>query len=458
MGRQEHAVRVLASVHKLGPRLIEMDADVGASLAGQEIDGALRLVPEVHYRTLSVTAEDRAPTKQAHTGFSLSDLMDVTVTVTNQATGAPVSGAKVALYLDFAAGKGMLGHTGDDGRVSLKWLKSLPVFEQVWVWPPDPPTLSGAFRTNVAQSGTLEFAISPVDPAYQDAVSYYFPDRSFDASTGVRVGIIDTGVASDTALNLTGGLNCVENQDPTEYGSVAGPHGTHVAGLVGSSGTMQGLAPGVDLRSYRVFAEPGAEASNFAILKAVNAGVEDGCDILNMSLGVDGTDPALQSAVTHARDNGVLVIAASNNNSGGAVGSPSAYPDCIGVSAMGRVGTIPDGARATADISDVRGTDPDCFLASFASIGPQLDCIAPGVGIISTVPGNQWGQMSGSSMACPVISGVAAAILSKDNALLKADRNRARSDALAQALGKAAVSMGFAEDQQGQGCPKIGSA
>ncbi|MEP3784729.1 MAG: S8 family serine peptidase [Ascidiaceihabitans sp.] len=249
-----------------------------------------------------------------------------------------------------------------------------------------------------------------------------------------------------------GGLNCVKDEDPNDFQSNGDPHGTHVAGLVGANGPMKGTAPSVNLMSYRVFAKDGSGATNFAILKAVAHAVENGCDFLNMSLGVDGDDPALAEAITHARNEGSLVLAAGNNSHGGDVGSPSNYADCIGISAVRRTDVLPVNAQAQQDITASRGTSPDTFFAAFSCIGNSLNITGPGVGVVSTVPGG-YGQLSGTSMACPTITGFAAQLLASNPTLMKADRTRKRSDEMAKILMENAQNLGLPADQQGRGLP-----
>jgi subtilisin len=73
------------------------------------------------------------------------------------------------------------------------------------------------------------------------------------------------------------------------------------------------------------------------------------------------------------------------------------------------------------------------FIAAFSNAGPEIDLVGPGLGIISTVPGG-YAPMSGTSMACPAVTGIAARVLAKQPSLLAMPRDQARSDAIAHAL------------------------
>ena len=109
---------------------------------------------------------------------------------------------------------------------------------------------------------------------------------------------------------------------------------------------------------------------------------------------------------------------AAGNEFRKSIGYPAAYVDQTGivVSAMGRHGCFPAGA---CEVDTPTGTDPLDFVAPFTNIGPgrnsgpQISVIAPGVGVISTVPGGH-GVMSGTSMAAPAVSGFAARLLTRN--------------------------------------------
>jgi len=124
-------------------------------------------------------------------------------------------------------------------------------------------------------------------------------------------------------------------------------------------------------------------------LAIVIAGIEwamnHGIKIANMSLGADEGSEPLHRAVQAALAKGMIIVAAAGN-SGGSVGFPGAYPESIAVGA--------------SDGSD--------HAAPFSSRGPEVDYIAPGVEILSTKLGGGYTTLSGTSMASPHISGLAA--------------------------------------------------
>ena len=122
------------------------------------------------------------------------------------------------------------------------------------------------------------------------------------------------------------------------------------------------------------------------------------------------------------------------------------------MSAFGRKGTFPTSAAEVEDIASPYGTDKKNFVASFSNVGPEIDLTGPGVGIISTVP-NGHTEISGTSMACPAVTGAAARALA-GSAVLKKKRDRARSDAMVKAILATAKPLGFGVTFEGHGLPK----
>jgi subtilisin family serine protease len=179
----------------------------------------------------------------------------------------------------------------------------------------------------------------------------------------------------------------------------------------------------------------------------------DGCDLINLSLGGGPKDQATESAIHDARQSGTLVIAAAGNEDRSPVDFPGSDPLCIAVSALGRKGTFPKGCFSEDAIAAPYGTDTDNFIGAFSNVGPEINLTAPGVGIISTVPGG-YVVMDGTSMASPAAVGVAARLLAKRPEVLAMPREQARSDAIAAALLQSAKKLGFGPEFEGNGLPQ----
>jgi subtilisin len=173
-----------------------------------------------------------------------------------------------------------------------------------------------------------------------------------------------------------------------------------------------------------------------------------------MSLGGGEPDEATKSAIEDARAQGSLVIVAAGNEYRSPVSFPASDAMALAVSAMGRKGTFPKNATEAGDVARPYGSDKKNFVAAFSNIGPEMDLTGPGVGILSTVPGG-YAPMSGTSMACPAVTGLAAKLLSAHSDILNMSRDQARSDAMARTLLQAASSLGFGPQYEGQGLPQF---
>jgi subtilisin family serine protease len=288
------------------------------------------------------------------------------------------------------------------------------------------------------------------------SVRHFYPGTDLTLGQGVTVGVVDSGVATNhPGLVVQGGQNTVPGEKPGDYGDNGTEgHGTHVAGIIASRGTppkgIRGVAPGATLRSYRVFPKGGNQASNYAIAKAIDAGVADGCDLLNMSLGGGNPDTLTEEALTAAHDAGVVVFAANGNDDRKPVSFPAAFSMCQAVSAMGRKGTFPKGTEPNGSIASPYGKDKRNFVATFSNIGAETDLTGPGVGVISTVPAG-FGVMSGTSMATPAETGAAARLLATHKNILGMPRDQNRAAAMISALAAACKRLGFGAIYEGKG-------
>lgn len=300
----------------------------------------------------------------------------------------------------------------------------------------------------------------------------YFSLRSDGGNlgNGVTVGVLNSGV-DGTHQRLThavaGGRGMVPQEDDLDWGPCTWPegeHGTHVAGIICAEGDPAtgpvGVAPRARVRSYRIFSKTNKSlgASNYSIINAIRAAVEDGCDIINMSIsGSLARDDGVRDAVNYAFDNGSLCVAAAGNDNRRPVGYPAAHPNCVAISALGKNELIPQGDSARQFIATPKSrVDGSIFLASFSNIGPQVDFAGPGVWIVSTLPGNGVGAMSGTSMAAPAIAGFAAVVLSRNANILGASRNAERSEAMYQMLIARAKLYDLGSfDYEGYGIPQI---
>lgn len=443
-------MHVLDSIHEDGAKLVEMSSQTIADLRAQQ--PGMRIVPVVFYHTA------RAPQPVIELPIAAAQTrvgVKITLKIVSRADGKSVPGADVVAFTDFASRIGTQGKTNNKGEVRLslgaadRKLERLYVFPRLGFW--------GLLKKNVAMTSGIEIGLRPIHLTFTDSKRFFYGEAPEGTGAGITVGVVDTGIAMHPDLLVDGGVNTVLGENPNDFGDNGDGHGTHVAGIIAARGPaptgMRGIAPHVTLRSYRVFGEKKHGASNFAIAKALDRAVADGCDLINMSLGGGAPDVATQEAIADACSQGVVVIAAAGNDTRSPVSFPAADSLAIAVSAMGRKGTFPSDATQSGDVAKPFGNpDKKNFIASFSNVGPEIDLTAPGVGIISTFPGG-YAVLDGTSMACPAVVGIAARVLSSapHAPILAMAHKQARSDKMAQVILQAAKMLGFGPVFEGSG-------
>ena len=440
-------VRIFDTTRENGPKLVEIDDDAARDLNATQ--GPVRALPLVVYRRpepvglafegsadgLTATYPVPGPGGVPLAVPAAGGAVQLTVTVTDANTGQPVPGVVAAAILNGQVSRA----TTDAGGVAVIGV-SAAGSAALHCIPPVTAGYWGAYRASVAVPGPIAVSLTPVDLTFIDAVRFYYGNSRFNPGTGVVVGVLDTGVGPHLDLNVAGGRNTVTGEPATDFQD-GHYHGTHVAGLVGASGGLRGLAPGIPVRSYRVFAQGGAGATNYAILKAMILAGIDGCDIINLSLGGGPYDTVVDEAIEDARHQGMLVVIAAGNDHRQVVSYPAAYRAATAVSALERETTFPPGSSPEANVLRPPHStgDPLEFLADFSNVGPQIAITGPGVGVLSTLPNNHYGPLSGTSMAAPVVAGAAACLLSQNPLIHQMTRYAQRSAAIS-ACCKRAVS------------------
>lgn len=185
-------------------------------------------------------------------------------------------------------------------------------------------------------------------------------------------------------------------------------HGTHVAGIIGAvrgnGKGMDGIADAVKLMGIRVV--PNGDEYDKDVALGIRYAVDNGAQIINMSFGksVSPERKMVEDAIRYAEKKGVLLINAAGNE-GTDIDSLPHYPSPFFMKGTGRASNM-----ITVGAS---GSTEKTLVASFSNYGDQtVDVFAPGVGIYATLPENKYSPMSGTSMATPVVVGVAALIKS----------------------------------------------
>ncbi len=234
----------------------------------------------------------------------------------------------------------------------------------------------------------------------------------------VDIAIVDTGIdATHPDLNVVGGTDCSGGspfRGKCSDGLVADGygHGTHVAGTAAALDNgigVVGVAPGARLWEVKVLSDSGSGYTSWIIAGIDWVVGKGGIEVLNMSLGGSGVSSAYKTAIDTAVSKGVVVVVAAGNSDADAnTYSPAYVPSAITVSALADF----NGAAGGGATPTCRG-DVDDTLADFSNWGSAVDIAAPGVCILSTVPGGGYeGDWSGTSMAAPHVAGAAALLAS----------------------------------------------
>ncbi|MEI7885007.1 MAG: S8 family serine peptidase [Clostridia bacterium] len=198
--------------------------------------------------------------------------------------------------------------------------------------------------------------------------TYPFPIWQEASGAGIKVAVLDTGISgTHEDLNLsTVGVNC------TAVGSFnvdIKAHGTHVAGIISAQDNsigVVGLVPKISLHSVKVLDDSGG-GNVSDVIEGLDWAVTNQMKIVNMSLGTSENSSSLEAACANAKAAGLLLVAAAGNE--GVAGDNVLYP-----------------AKYTSVLA-VSASDELNKIADFSSRGPEVDIIAPGANIYSTIPG-----------------------------------------------------------------------
>jgi len=254
-------------------------------------------------------------------------------------------------------------------------------------------------------------------------------DQGVLGNKNVTIGVVDQGVSTNhealtEQFGQNAGSDIVDGDDDPNPVSTREFHGTHVAGIAAAT-TGDGVSIAGMSNSQIISARaigPTGRGRVTAIAEGVEFCARQGADIINMSLGGGGRSRILGQAISFARNQGSLVIAAAGNSGQNPPSFPARRPEVVAVSAI----------------------DENERLANFSNFGDEIDVAAPGVEVLSSVPQNSYRAASGTSMACPATSGVAGLGLAANTNLSNTQ--------LRAALTETARDVGLRQDQQGTGC------
>lgn len=206
--------------------------------------------------------------------------------------------------------------------------------------------------------------------------------RGVSSGEGVLTAVLDTGCQIDHPA-LDGRVVASKDFTGSRIGfRDSNGHGTHCCGTVGGLPKI-GVAPGCSLLNGKVLSDAGS-GSDSGIAAGIDWAIQQGAEIISLSLGSSNPSGPIRAACDRAAANGAWVIAAAGNSGNRGIDFPGGFESTIAVAAC----------------------DRNFRVAGFSSRGNVLDCTGPGVDIVSARPGGGYQSMSGTSMATPFIAGL----------------------------------------------------
>ena len=209
----------------------------------------------------------------------------------------------------------------------------------------------------------------------------------------VKIAVLDTGCDlnhSDLKDNLLPGINLVSaGQPPNDKNG----HGSHASGIICAQNNeigMVGVAPKSKVIPVKVLDDNGS-GNLINVAQGIRWAVDNGADIISMSLGAPSPIQQVRKAIQYAAKKNIpIFVAAGNAGRTENIFYPARYPETISIGSI----------------------DENMKRSDFSNTGPNLDFMAPGGKIFSTVNDNWYAVLSGTSMACPFAAAVAALLLS----------------------------------------------
>ena len=301
-------------------------------------------------------------------------------------------------------------------EVEVSTLPDTPVYTNVMFYAHVSPSDDPLYSSSTAGSITFSSNYQWFHEAINSKAAW---DMGADGS-GITVAVIDSGIdTSNNDLNSSGRtyISSTYKDNNVTYSITSAEddhgHGTHCAGIIGgldnSLGGL-GVAPNASIMSIKALGKNGGGSAD-AVAKAIKQAANSGAKIISMSIGTSEQSDLVKEAVEYAVKKGILCVASAGNgtNNDGQPVDKSNYPG------------------AYKDVIAVANYTKDGSLSSTSNYGTGVDIAAPGTNILSTMPdsnvyasfGNSvtngcfYGNLSGTSMACPMVAGVAALVWSK---------------------------------------------
>jgi subtilisin len=229
---------------------------------------------------------------------------------------------------------------------------------------------------------------------------------------GIKIGLIDSGCDTSHPLlrHVAKGVDLTRGNGARDWTRDEIGQGTHCTGIIAGTGDpalgVSGIAPGAEIHVFKL--SPGGRFSD--LIEALDQCIERQIDIVHLGVSSNQVSELVARKIIEARLRGVACIATSGDE-GGPVRFPGMIPGVLCVSAVGRLGEFPhDTHHALTAIPELIGP-AGVFATNFSGAGPQIGVCAPGVAVISSVPGGGLAARDGAAVAVAHIVGFAALIL-----------------------------------------------
>ncbi len=314
-------------------------------------------------------------------------------------------------------------NTSEDINATIQRVKQNPMVSSV--------SLNTQFRR--------QFTINDPKASEQSGLAIIGAGKAWDLTIGspnVTIAVIDSGVDlqhPDLQANLVPGFNAINPGQPPQDDN---GHGTHSAGIAAAAGDngvgVTGSCPRCKIMPIKALDATGG-GNGFQVAQGVVWAVDNGAQVINMSLGGEESDVSLEQAVKYALSRNVTVVVAAGNNSTDTPMYPAALPGVISVGSV----------------------DVQRQISSFSNYGSWVSVVAPGSGILSTMPvassymtenegfNPEYDLMDGTSMASPMVAGVVGLIKSRHPQLTPAQIKQ-RLEGTAIDLGEPGFDLTFA--------------
>ncbi|MBI3509727.1 MAG: S8 family serine peptidase [Bacteroidetes bacterium] len=309
--------------------------------------------------------------------------------------------------LEFSDVSNVMNIIGDlDKTNDVVYSERVPLDEECLV--PNDPSYSSEWHLGVINAATAWNSFSSGSTIKIAIVDNAVDRTHVDLSANIWVnpgenptnGIDDDGNGYIDDVN---GFDVADNDNNPNPPNATFDHGTHCAGIASArTNNSTGIASigySCKIIAVKATANSASPSSVTNGYDGVVYAVAAGADVISMSWGSASSSATAQNIITWASNQGCVLVAAAGNNNSSSIFYPAGYTECIAV--------------AASNSNDTK--------ASFSNYGNWVDITAPGNNIYSTLPGNAYGNMSGTSMACPMVAGLCGLMLSLNPGLTPTD-------------------------------------